>query len=159
MSEIKSIKNSAGRGSGTPGRPKLNVADAEAVVRSEYGIEGVASPLPSDRDQNFVIQASDGSRYVLKISNSDASRAHLEAQEQAMILGATANISVPRVISGASDQSLIEYLHPESGQHLVRLVSFLEGEPMARANPRTARLLNELGQFIGKLDHALVLFD
>jgi len=159
MSEIKSIKNSAGRGSGTPGRPKLNVADAEAVVRSEYGIEGVASPLPSDRDQNFVIQASDGSRYVLKISNSDANRAHLEAQEQAMILGETANISVPQVISGASDQSLIEYLHPESGQHFLRLVSFLEGEPMARANPRTARLLNDLGQFIGKLDHALVLFD
>ena len=159
MSEVESTENSRGRGQGTPGRPQLNIAEAEALVRSEYGIEGVATPLPSDRDQNFMIQHDDGSRYILKISNSDTGRAHLEAQELAMILCEEADLPVPRVIPGASGSSLLEFSHPATGVHLVRLLSYLDGYPIALARPQPQSLLVELGECIGNLNTILAASD
>ncbi|MCZ6704430.1 MAG: phosphotransferase, partial [Bacteroidetes bacterium] len=159
MPEVESTELSNVRGKGTPGRPQLKTADAEALVLSEYGIEGVATLLPSDRDQNFVIRHGDDLRYILKISNSDADRAHLEAQEMAMVLSEEANLPVPRVISGASGSSLLEFSHPATGTHLVRLLSYLDGVPIARANPQSQSLLLELGECIGKFNAILAASD
>lgn len=159
MFEVESTEISVGLGKGTPGRPHLETADAETLVRSEYGIEGVATLLPSDRDQNFVIQIGNGSRYILKISNSDSNRAHLEAQELAMILSAEANLPVPRVIPAASGSTLLKFSHPATGDHLVRLLSYIDGFPIAQAKPQLPGLLNELGRCVGNLNTILAAAD
>jgi Ser/Thr protein kinase RdoA (MazF antagonist) len=49
--------------------PRLEPADAESLTRDLFGIAGAARPLPSERDQNFVIDAG-GRRFVLKIANA-----------------------------------------------------------------------------------------
>ena len=50
--------------------PDLAPVAVEALIRRIYGIEGSARPLAGERDQNCLVQASDGCRYVFKISNS-----------------------------------------------------------------------------------------
>jgi len=50
--------------------------DRRQVAREVFGVEGAASPLPSERDQNFRI----GWEFVLKIANLSENRAFLEAQ-------------------------------------------------------------------------------
>lgn len=49
--------------------PALAPSVVEALVRRLYGIEGSTRPLAGERDQNCLVQASDGCRYVFKISS------------------------------------------------------------------------------------------
>jgi Ser/Thr protein kinase RdoA (MazF antagonist) len=63
--------------------PALTPADAADLARRLYGIDAGASPLPSERDQNFLLRAADGNRFVLKIANATDDRALLDAQNGA----------------------------------------------------------------------------
>ena len=48
---------------------EISLAEAEELVSRHFGIDGVASRLTSERDQNFKIVAGDGREYALRISN------------------------------------------------------------------------------------------
>ncbi|MEZ5000107.1 MAG: hypothetical protein R2727_05455 [Bacteroidales bacterium] len=50
-----------------PGFHKNEAADISAKI---FGINGVASILPGERDQNFLIETVEGSRFILKIASS-----------------------------------------------------------------------------------------
>ena len=66
--------------------PRLDLAAAEALAREHFGVDGRASRLTSERDQNFLIEASspDRTRIVLKVANAAEDRAMLEAQQRAI---------------------------------------------------------------------------
>ena len=64
--------------------PRLSREEALALVTTYYGIEGDGKPLPSERDQNYLLQTATGERFVLKIANSSDDRALLEAQNAAL---------------------------------------------------------------------------
>ena len=70
--------------------PRLSAADAGRLARNLYGLDAAATPLPSERDQNFLLRATGDSgtgglgthdrgqntvRYVLKIANATEDRA------------------------------------------------------------------------------------
>ena len=67
-----------------PGRPVLTVPEAEALALELFGAAGTAAPLPSDRDLNFRLTLTDGSRAVFKIFNTIEDEAYLECQSDAM---------------------------------------------------------------------------
>ena len=52
--------------------PRLTPAEAEEIARREFGLEGRASPLPSERDQNFLLQAQrfSSSMPVMRITST-----------------------------------------------------------------------------------------
>jgi Ser/Thr protein kinase RdoA (MazF antagonist) len=51
--------------------PHFALEPAADIARRLYGRKDrVASELPSGRDQNFLIDASDGQRFVLKIASA-----------------------------------------------------------------------------------------
>ena len=64
--------------------PNLTCEQACKVVQDEYGLVVTAEVLPSERDQNFRLQAEDGPAFVLKIANGEEDRSFLEAQNQVM---------------------------------------------------------------------------
>ncbi|MEO6210724.1 MAG: hypothetical protein ABIQ10_11420, partial [Gemmatimonadaceae bacterium] len=64
--------------------PRFTLLDAERMAREHFGATGGATLLTSERDQNFRIEAADGSRFVLKIANAREERAMLEAQQAAL---------------------------------------------------------------------------
>src|SRR6478672_5166761 len=86
--------------------PRLTQDVAERIVSEIYAIEGSATPLPSERDQNFLIKARKPGRqggceqFVLKIANSEESLEFLELQNQMMqFLGARQiDLEFPRIV-------------------------------------------------------------
>ena len=63
--------------------PRFPLKEALDVADRLYGVTGRGSVLPSERDQNVLIE-SDDRRAILKIANGLESRALLEAQNAAL---------------------------------------------------------------------------
>jgi 4-aminobutyrate aminotransferase-like enzyme len=142
--------------------PALSASDAVDVARELYGLQMSAAPLPSERDQNFRLDGiledgedgSDSSRYVLKIANATESREVLEAQNAALTHVASRVSFCPRVIPTRDGSDISEVRG-----HLVRLVTWLPGVPMASARHHTTGLLHDLGSKIAHLTLALQSFE
>ena len=60
-------------------KPKFTSEQAEQIAAQMFAIYGSASTLPSERDQNFLIETP-GCDYVLKIANPDTPLAVLELE-------------------------------------------------------------------------------
>ena len=60
--------------------PRFDLAEAAAIADDLFGVRGIATPLVSERDQNFRIAAADGTGWVLKISNSGERAAVVEME-------------------------------------------------------------------------------
>jgi len=144
--------------------PRLSAADAGRLARQLYGLDAVAAPLPSERDQNFLLisqgdlgtEGLDAVRYVLKIANATEDRAMLEAQNAAMAHVARRVALCPHALPTRSGD-LIGVVPGDV--HFVRLVTYLEGIPFAEAGARTPALFESLGRAVGRLDRALDGFD
>jgi Ser/Thr protein kinase RdoA (MazF antagonist) len=156
--------------------PQLSVAEAERLARDLFGVTASASPLPSERDQNFVLTSGavsgtvglgtggpgtdDGRlptvRYVLKIANATEDRAMLEAQNAAMAHVTRRVALCPHALPTRSGD-LIGVV--PGGVHFVRLVTYLEGIPLAEIGARTPALFESLGRAVGRLDRTLDGFD
>jgi len=108
-----------------------------------------ARRLPSERDHNFLLTDDSNQQFVLKISNRSESRSFLEAQNSVLDYLAERVSFCQRFIGEIA----------EFQGHLVRLVTYLPGVPLAEIKPHTPGLLQDLGQKLGQLSRALVDFD
>ncbi len=133
--------------------PTLPLAAAESLVLERYGLSARASALPSERDQNVLLHADDGRRYVLKIANSQESRRVLEAECDVMrhVAHTGACPTVIRTLGG-------DELTP-MGEHWVRVITALDGSPLATVPLHTESLRRDIGRALGQLDVALLSFD
>jgi Ser/Thr protein kinase RdoA (MazF antagonist) len=117
----------------------------------------VASVLPSSIDQNFRLDTAGKESFVLKISNSSERPEFLEAQVRALEYldaGPPIALSVPVVTRRPNGDATID-----AGGHLVWLVSWVEGRPIADLASRPHALLREFGRALGELDARLAGFD
>ena len=64
--------------------PRFSIETASSIALEYYGLQSLASALPSERDQNFLLTGADGQRFVLKIANATEERGLLEAQNAVM---------------------------------------------------------------------------
>ena len=140
-------------------RPQVTADAAVTFVERHYGIKGTAVSLPSERDQNFRIDAVDGARYVLKIAHPDESAAVLDLQTQALRLLEHSPVSelFPTVRAGSHGELMPRWSAP-SGEYFVRLVSYLPGAPVADIAEPDPALLREIGCRVGEMDRALQSF-
>jgi 4-aminobutyrate aminotransferase-like enzyme/Ser/Thr protein kinase RdoA (MazF antagonist) len=138
--------------------PALTTADAVTSARALFGVAGAGSSLPSERDQNFLIETAGGDRFVLKVANGADGRALLDAQNAALAHVARRSALCPRVVPAIDGATIAEMVSPAGVRHFVRLFTWLPGEPLA-AVPHSAALLEDLGRTIAELDAALEGFD
>jgi 4-aminobutyrate aminotransferase-like enzyme/Ser/Thr protein kinase RdoA (MazF antagonist) len=139
--------------------PRFSVEFAQNFVKENYNIDGQASSLPSERDQNFLIEASNGENYVLKIANSLEDPGMLEAQQLAMTHVASQVPICQRVIADRNGKT-VSVIEVESGaKHFAWLVTYLKGIPLGQIRRRSLVLLTDLGSSIARLDRALASFD
>src|SRR5436190_23091172 len=110
--------------------PRFSPSDAERIARERFGIDGRASPLTSERDQNFLIDAA-GRRFVVKIANAAEDRAMLDAQQRALAHLAAKIETTPRVVAAIDGSSLIAVTAAGGKRHFVWAVTWLEGRPLA----------------------------
>lgn len=119
----------------------------------------MVSALPSERDQNFLLVADTGERFVFKIANATEDRALLEAQQQAMQQVAGQVSICPRVVAAMDGQTITELESPTGAKHLAWMITCLDGVPLGTVRRHSPELLRELGACLGKLDRALADFD
>jgi 4-aminobutyrate aminotransferase-like enzyme/Ser/Thr protein kinase RdoA (MazF antagonist) len=137
--------------------PAFSIADAVRLARELYGIDAAAAPLPSERDQNFLLTAADGQRFVLKIANSAESRGNLEFENAALehLAGRLRGVAVPRLIPAREGRIITEASGASGARHFVRLVSWLPGVCFAQVKPHSRELLESLGAAVAELGRAL----
>jgi 4-aminobutyrate aminotransferase-like enzyme/Ser/Thr protein kinase RdoA (MazF antagonist) len=138
--------------------PSVTPADASAIALEHFGVEASASPLPSERDQNFLLETPAAERFVLKVSNASDDRVLLEAQIAAMAHVSARQGLCPRVIESVAGERIVSYAGP-SARHLVRMLSWMRGTPLGDVPHHSAALLEDLGRRVGELDRALATFD
>jgi len=143
----------------TTSAPAFSKVDAVRIAAGHYGIHAEARPLVSDRDQNFCLDANDGKRYTLKIANHTDQPEAIDFQNRAMLHVAErdASFPLPRVIPSRNGQ-LHCIAEGHGGTHIVRVLSWLEGTILDKA-VSNARLLDQLGRLLARLDLALKDFD
>jgi 4-aminobutyrate aminotransferase-like enzyme/Ser/Thr protein kinase RdoA (MazF antagonist) len=139
--------------------PGFAAEDAAALAAALFGVEGHANPLPSERDQNVRIDAPDGRRFVLKIANAREEAAMLEAQNAAMEHAAARGVACQRPLAGRDGLAIHRVDGRDGRRHLVRLLTWLPGTPLAATRPRTDAQRASLGRLMGELDAALAAFD
>jgi Ser/Thr protein kinase RdoA (MazF antagonist) len=138
-------------------RPRLTTVNAQQLAQNHYQLTAVATPLPSDRDQNFLLTTESGQKYVLKIANALEKRPMLELENTAMIHLAQYGIFCPQVVLTLSGET-ITTISQHNQTHFIRLVTHLPGIPLAEVE-HTSELLVEIGRLLGQLSNALYTFD
>jgi Ser/Thr protein kinase RdoA (MazF antagonist) len=137
--------------------PRFSAVEAERAARELFGIEGAVSPLPSERDQNFLIADPVRGKLVLKIANRDDGAALLDFQHQAMsrVAQATCAIEVPRTLASRSGEGIAVLRTALGAPHCVRVLSWLDGALLADVRPRGRILLESIGAAMAQVDLAL----
>ncbi|MGH9799872.1 MAG: phosphotransferase, partial [Blastocatellia bacterium] len=141
--------------------PRFNAESASRIAWQLYGIRSTASPLPSERDQNFLLLTESGEKFVFKIANSTEDRAMLEAQQQALALISRQSSFCPRVVPTLpmlKDETIAE-VQANDASHFAWLITYLDGVPLGSVRRHSDELLRELGSCLGQVDRALSGFD
>src|SRR5262245_31623132 len=138
--------------------PRLTIDDALSCASRDFGVTGRGSLLPSERDQNVVIQTDGGDRFVLKIANAAESRALLDAQNAALAHVARRSTLCPTIVPAVDGRTIVE-VRAAGSTYLVRLFSWIPGVPLADAGVVSTELLEDFGARLAELDAALDGFD
>ena len=139
--------------------PCFDIESAIAIADEHFGVRASARPLPSERDQNFLLTEAVGEKFVLKIANALEERPFLEAQNAVLKHLATRVSFCQRLVQATTGEE-ISIVHAANGAtHFVRLVRYLPGVPLAETRPHSPALLHDLGRKLGQLAHALPDFD
>jgi 4-aminobutyrate aminotransferase-like enzyme/Ser/Thr protein kinase RdoA (MazF antagonist) len=124
--------------------------EAERVAREVFGVAATASPLPGELDHNFRLRRPDGTSLVLKLHNPQADRDALALQD-AVLTHLAERAPAPRLLGSAT-------VTVSGEQRTARLLSWLDGRPLAEIHP-TAAQLEQLGAVVARTDRALAGFE
>lgn len=143
--------------------PQIRDEDAIAIARDRYGLDVTVRSLISERDQNFRMQAADGKKYVMKIANAAESPVVTDFQVQALLYIENRvreqgiPVTVPEMVRMLDGE--VSFLLPIDGvNHVARVVTFIEGSPLADELPSPALARNS-GECLAHLGRALQGFE
>lgn len=138
--------------------PELCPTEVVRLAKEQFDLAvTVSRSLPGERDQNFLVADAQQQSWVLKICNGGEQPEFLQAQERLMRHLARRVSGIPQsraTITGAP----LGTVNSSSGSHLVRMVEFLPGKPLAETQWRSPALLTDLGNRIGEVTNALTDF-
>ncbi len=135
----------------------MDCAAATDVARDLFGIDGTVTQLASERDLNFRVTTGDAS-YALKVANSGETAGCLDFQTALLEHLAGIEYAVPTVIHALDGRAIVE-TETASGTHLVRLLGWVPGSPMAQMRPVDGEHRRQLGHLAGCLSEALASFE
>ena len=138
--------------------PRFALEDARQLARERFGVEGAVSELGSHQDQNVLVDTG-SARFVLKIANAAFGEAELDLQNRAMVhLAERLSFEVP-LPCAALDGSELVAVERDGVTYLLRLVTFIEGEPLIDAEHLAPPVLRSLGAVAGEVARSLEDFE
>jgi len=141
--------------------PDFDQGAIAARVFEEYGLQGRWSPLSGERDQNFLLQADGGRKFVIKIAgpDEDPDLADFQVQGLLHLEKRSPHIPVPRIIRTRDDRCLSNITGADGIEHAVRVVTWLEGIPYDDGVFPDAAGLQKIGSFVAEVVNALAGFE
>ena len=139
--------------------PRFDADSAARIARQLYGIDAAALPLPSERDQNFLLTTAAGERRILKVANALERPELLEAQQAAMAHVAPRLAACPRPLPTLGGDIVTRIPGDDGRTHLVWAITHVPGAPLGTVRHRTRALLEDFGRTIASLGCALADFD
>ncbi|WP_460417906.1 aminotransferase [Pseudomonas sp. microsymbiont 2] len=137
--------------------PSLDEARVHALLRAHYDLQGDLHVLGSQQDLNWRVDCA-AARYVLKACHASYAEVELQAQHAALGYLREQGLPVPAVRPASDGQDLLAL--DIDGQALrVRLLDYIDGQPLTRLKHMAPRLMAELGALCAKVDQALAGFD
>jgi Ser/Thr protein kinase RdoA (MazF antagonist) len=140
--------------------PRFTADDALEAAFTRYGLSGGAAPLPSERDQNFLIADPRRGKFVLKIANRDDSAELLDFQHEGLrrVAARGCGIEVPRVVPSLAGADVETLTSRAGAEHRLRVLSWIDGSALAERTPRSDALLESIGASMAQVDGALAEF-
>ncbi len=138
----------------------ITPAQALALVKQHWHLNGTANELPSYADRNFKIHTPQGN-YVFKIANPNWSYTDLDIENAALLhLAKTCpDLALPQVMLTQSGQHILPITTKSGEACHMRLLSYVEGDIYANVAVRDdidqTYLQTSLGIAIAKLDRGL----
>jgi len=142
----------------TPSSP-LSPAQAESLTLELYGLRVTASPLPSERDQNFLLQAGGEPALILKVANANEDPAFLAAVHRAMEAVASHSALTPQVVPTRDGRSLATAVGPDGVERMAWAISVVPGVPLGTVSHRPMALWGDVGRAVAHLTRGLAGFD
>jgi Ser/Thr protein kinase RdoA (MazF antagonist) len=139
--------------------PQISWEPLEQFLEDHWGIRGTSRPLSGERDQNTRVCTPDDRCYVLKVSSPIEDPILVDFQVQAMLHleQADPTIPVPRV-QRALDGAIVKTLRSNEGEHVVRLLSWVDGVPLEDAAPCSPGVITQIGSLQGRMCKAFAGF-
>ena len=133
--------------------PQFSSEDATTLASDLFGVTGHARPLPSERDQNFLVEPTKGVAFVLKIANASEGREVLEAQNAALeyLAKQGTTLGCPEVLLSRTGERILTVTAKDGAENFVRLLTYIPGHLLVRTRPYSPNLLEGLGRFFGTL--------
>ena len=129
---------------------------AEAL-RRHYGIEGRFSRLDGERDQNHRIDCADGRQFVFKVSSPGEEPGAVDFQIGALqhLERSAPDLAVPRLIPSLAGNTREWIDDGQSGPHMIRLLSWLQGEPLSGGAALEPGIFRSAADFQARLAQGL----
>ncbi len=133
----------------------MNAEDAAGLFVAHYDLSGPIVELGSQQDRNYRIEVA-GGRFVLKITRADYATVELEAQNAALrhIASKPGTPRVPRVIAAVNGADIVS-VTVRGQDYQIRLLDYIEGEPLTRRKHLPPVTIAALGALGGRLALAL----
>lgn len=133
---------------------------ARRLAAEIWGVDARATPLAGWQDRNFRMSTSDGRAFVLKLSHPDVDSEAVENQiaiVSHLAQGALAPM-IPRVVATVGGRPFHRVSIAGGPTRYVRLLSHLDGRPLAAVEKRPRHLLEDIGRTIATLALELASF-
>ncbi len=146
------------------GRPPLKPPEAARIAAEIWGLEADASPLPGERDANFLLTSRSGERFVLKVSGAAEvpERVELQTAMPAHIRKRDPRLRTPRAVparTGSPGPNGIAACRIRGRSHAARLLVHQDGVPLSAFPSPAPAILDAVGSFAGRLQRTLADFD
>jgi 4-aminobutyrate aminotransferase-like enzyme/Ser/Thr protein kinase RdoA (MazF antagonist) len=133
--------------------------EIEVLVKKYYLLDVKAKALTGEYEFNFLLTATDGTKYIFKAASDEHSYDFFDAQVKiAQHLSKTE--VADKFFQYIPNQSgeLMTVLQKEGRKYYLRLLTFLEGEFWVNTKKRSDALHVDLGNILGRMDKALQNF-
>ncbi len=137
--------------------PSFTEQEILTILADNYQLTGSLKALAGYCDQNLLLTAQGGERYIVKIANSEEKLTELAMQNAAMAHLTAQSLAVPCAINNSAQESITQVADEQGNQFFFRVLSYLEGNFYAdsAASSHNASLWQSLGQFIAQIDKGL----
>lgn len=136
-------------------RPSVTVEDAKSILSDCFGLHGSISELGSQQDRNFLIDTGE-EKLVLKVTRAEYPRHELEAQNRAMehLFQMELGIRIPEPIASLTGEH-VSHFEINGDHYWVRVLTYLDGEPLTRQKHLPVEVVAELGDIGAKIARGL----